>query len=805
MPRTDPLDRYNAKRDFSKTPEPAGKRGKANGNSFVVQKHDATRLHWDFRLEIDGVLKSWAVTRGPSLDPEDKRLAVRTEDHPLDYGGFEGTIPQSEYGGGTVMLWDRGTWAPVEGKSSFDMEKGHLHFTLDGERMKGEWLLIRLKPRSGEKRENWLLRKIDDDFSGYGDVLVERELKSVATGRTMQEIASGKKAGAPKAQLKAAKPPAFEKLQLATLSDHVPDGGNWMHEAKYDGYRALIAIGGGQANLYVRSGLDWSGKFPALIRAAQTLPVGSALIDGEIVVLDANGNPDFSALQEAIMNGRPAPNFFAFDLLQLNGEDLRHLPNIERKEKLRPIITGGKTFHFAEHVLGSGEQLFQAMCKAGVEGIVSKRTDLSYSGRRTTAWLKVKCVQRQEFIILGWTRSNNSARRLRSLLMGAYEDGKLKYAGKVGTGFTGDAIAMLCDELGKIAADKPATEIPPAARRGAHWVKPDLVAEIAFNDITANGILRHASYIGLRKDKLAKEVVKEQPLPLSSTAPPKVTISSRERILFPEVGVTKGDLADYYQEMAGLVLATLSSRPLSLFRCPQGRSRQCFFQKHGAENLGDAIRAVEVTGKDDEIHQYLYVDDSAGLMECVQMGTIEFHGWGCRVSEIEKPDRLVFDLDPDVEMDFKAVIKAALQLKRHLSDMGLSSFPMLSGGKGLHVIVPLTPHAQWPEVADFAKRFATAMAEASPDRYVATMSKAKRKGRIFIDWLRNQRGATAIMPFSVRAREGAPVATPISWNELGEITGGGQFTIADRAILIDRANSKLLAGWCQAAQLLPDV
>ena len=802
----DPLDLYNAKRDFKKTAEPPGNRAPSTrsggkGNSFVVQKHDATRLHWDFRLEIDGVLKSWAVTRGPSLNPDDKRLAVRTEDHPLDYGTFEGNIPKGQYGGGTVMLWDRGSWAPIKGKSAKDLNEGHLHFMLDGERMRGEWLLVRIKGKPEEKRENWLLRKIDDGFAGSSDELVERGLTSVATGRTMQDIAAGKMAPKATTASKAKAPPKFEPPQLATLVDHVPDGGEWLHETKYDGYRALIAVGGGKAKVYTRSGLDWSDKFPRLVKAAAALDVGSALIDGEIIVLDKAGNPSFGALQDAIKKGDPDTLFFAFDLLALDGTDIKKLPNIERKERLRPIIPANGPFQFAEHILGSGEQLLAAICDAGLEGIVSKRADAPYKGKRTQAWLKVKCTLRSEYVIVGWTDSSATKRGFGALLMATKDGKELRYAGKVGTGFNDATITALRGELDAMATDKAAVEIPGAARRGAHYVKPKLVAEIAYGSLTDDGILRHASYIGLRSDKKAKDVKVERAAPVPETR--TVKISNADRVIFPEADITKGELADYFEAMAALVLSTTSGRPLSLVRCPQGRAKQCFFQRHGADNLGDAIRTIDVLGKDGKTRAYMYIEDKTGLLECVQMGTIELHGWGAKAGDIERPDRMIFDLDPDEGLDFEDVRKAAVDLKKQLADLGLVSFPMLSGGKGIHVVVPLTPNAKWPEVTDFAHRFASALAGANPDRYTATMSKAKRKGRIFIDWLRNQRGSTAILPYSVRARPGAPVAAPIAWSEIGTVKGGGHFTLEDQAYLLERASGTLLKAWGVADQPLP--
>lgn len=802
----DPLGLYNAKRDFKKTAEPAGKKAQGKGNSFVVQKHDATRLHWDFRLEIDGVLKSWAVTRGPSLDPADKRLSVRTEDHPLGYGTFEGTIPKGEYGGGTVMLWDRGTWAPIAGKSAKDLDEGHLHFTLQGERMRGEWLLVRIKGKPKEKRENWLLRKIDDEYAGSSDELVERGLTSVSTGRTMQDIAAGKPL--PKVEAidtvkgKVKSVPKFESLQLATLVDHVPDGGEWLHEIKFDGYRALVAIEGGKTKLFTRSGLDCSEKFPRLVEAAADLDVESALLDGEVVVLDSKGHPSFGALQEAIKTGDPDCLFFAFDLLKLNGTDLKKFPNIDRKERLRPIIPVTGAFQFAEHIVGSGEKLLATVCKAGLEGIVSKQADAPYRGKRSQAWLKIKCTLRSEYAIIGWTDSSAAKRGFGALLLAAKDGKALRYVGKVGTGFNDATISSLRQELDAIATDTAAAEVPSAAKRGVHFVEPKLVAEIAYGALTTDGILRHASFVGLRRDKKAKDVTIERAVQLPSAS--EIKISNPDRVIFPEADITKGELAAYYDAMAALVLGTAAGRPLSLVRCPQGRAKQCFFQRHGAEDLGDSIRTINVLGKDGKTRAYMYVENKAGLLECVQMGSIELHGWGAKADDIERPDRMIFDLDPDEGLDFGDVRKASVDIKQKLADLGLVSFPMLSGGKGIHVIVPLRPEAKWPDVTDFAHRFASALAAAEPTRYTATMSKAKRKGRIFIDWLRNQRGSTAILPYSVRARHGAPVAAPIAWSEIADVEGGGHFTLEDRDSLLERSVGKLLKGWGVADQPLPE-
>lgn len=805
--RPDPLERYNAKRDFSRTAEPAGTLAPGNGNGFIVQKHDATRLHWDFRLEVDGVLKSWAVTRGPSLDPAEKRLAVRTEDHPLSYATFEGTIPAGEYGGGTVMLWDRGTWAPVAGKSAADLEAGHLHFILDGERMKGEWLLVRLKPRGKEKRENWLLRKIDDAAAGATDMLTDTALTSVATGRTMQEIAEGapSQRRAPAGRKKrrgSAAPPPFEALQLCTLVDSVPAGAGWIHEVKYDGYRALIAVGGGKATVYTRSGLDWSETFAGIAANAAQLDVGDALIDGEIVAFK-EGRPDFATLKTAIASGGEM-TFFAFDLLRHDGEDLRALTNVERKERLRAVMAGAAPhLQFAEHVAGSGEPLFETMCREGFEGVVSKRADAPYRGKRTQAWLKTKCIRRQEFVIVGWLPSDKG-RGLRSLLLGVHENGELRYAGKVGTGFTADTMADLRTRLDRLARKTPTVAAPRAAVRGAHWVTPKLVAEIAFAETTPDGLLRHSSFLGLRGDKPAEDVVAERPAAAPAPSVSTVKVTNRDRTIFPESDVTKGDLADYYAAIAPAMLPFVAHRPVSLVRCPQGRARQCFFQKHDAGSFGDHVHRVPIREKDGSTEDYLYVDSGDGLVACVQMGTIEFHGWGSQVADVERPDRMVFDLDPDEGLDFAATSKAAEHLKTQLAELGLASFPLLSGGKGVHVVVPLTPQAEWPAVKDFADRFARALAQAEPERFTATMAKAKRKGRIFIDWLRNQRGATAIMPYAARARAGAPVAAPVSWSELRDIDTAARWRVTDREELLARADSRALRGWGVADQHLPD-
>jgi bifunctional non-homologous end joining protein LigD len=833
MAKRVPLDieTYNRKRDFSKTKEPRGRKLKGKGNSFVVQKHDASRLHWDFRLELDGVLKSWAVPKGPSLDPDEKRLAMRTEDHPLDYGEFEGTIPKGEYGGGTVMLWDQGRWIPEPSKDpSKTIEEGHLHFTLEGERMKGEWVMFRLKPRPGEKAEPWMLKKVTDDYAEAddGDALVDNCVTSVTTGRTMAEIAAGEdvwrsnrggqKGGRGKRKASAA-PPAFEEPQLATLVDEVPAGNSWIHEIKYDGYRLLLSVGDGLATAWTRKGLDWSDKFKALVKAAARLPAG-CLIDGEAVALDEKGRPSFQLLQSTLKDQRGANlAFYAFDLLVDRGEDIRKLPNIERKERLAALLEGvSSPILYGDHIIGRGEEMFEAVCKQGGEGIISKKASATYSGTRTRNWLKIKCIQRQEFVIVGWSESDKR-RGFRSLLLAARDGGKLTYSGKVGTGFNAKLIEELMERMQPLAVDKAPVEVPRADRKGAHWIEPKLVAEINYAEFTDDGILRHPSFVGLREDKPAKDVVKEVPkhLTVKETRPKRsktkkkssaedfgIEISSPERVIFPEPGLTKKDLADYYATIEPLIMIDAAKRPMTVIRYPQGTAEKGFFQKHDTGTFGPHVKHIPIMEKDGDTEEYLYFDDIRGLLACVQMGTIEFHGWGSKVDKVEYPDRLVFDLDPDVGLDFAMVKEAALRLKVLLGDLGLKTFPLLSGGKGLHVVAPLDQSRDWPTVKSFAERFTRAIAEAEPKMFTANIRKVERKERIFLDWLRNQRGATAVMPYSARGREGAPVSAPIAWEEIDRYQSGHHFSIRDADELLERASSKLLAGWGKAKQSLPD-
>ncbi len=812
------INAYNKKRDFTKTGEPKGTKARKKGDSFVVQKHDASRLHWDFRLEMEGVLKSWAVPKGPSLDPATNRLAMRTEDHPLGYGTFEGTIPVGEYGGGTVMLWDRGRWIPHPDKDPVKtIEEGHLHFTLEGERMKGEWVMFRMKGRPGEKGEAWMLKKVTDEFANEeaGEALVEQCLTSVTTDRTMAAIAAGddlpaKKGSRSKRSAEMTKP-AFQPPQLATLVDAVPSGPDWLFEYKYDGYRLLLTTNGASATAFTRNGHDWSDKFGTLCDAAAALP-GGCLIDGEAVAIGDNGKPDFGLLQATLKGGGADLTFYAFDLLVDQGEDITKLPNIERKQRLAALLKAVPApIIYGDHVLAKGEALFDAICAEGGEGIIAKKASAPYRGARAKTWLKVKCIRRQEFVIVGW-QASDKRRGFRSLHLAVREGKTLKYAGKVGTGFTAALIESLSETMAPLAVAKPPLDVPRTVLRGSHWIKPKLVGEVAFTEFTANGTLRHPSFIALREDKKASEVVREvaQKLPAKAkqsehptAASVGVKISNPDRVIFPGDELTKNDLADYYAALSPLLLATLGKRPMTLIRCPQGRAKHCFFQKHDTGSMGNAVHHVAVTENDGDVADYLYVSDAKGILQCVQMGAIEFHGWGSRIKPLEKPDRLVFDLDPDVGLDFIKVKDAAVRLRDLLADLGLVTFPLLSGGKGIHVVAPLDQSAAWPAVKSFAERFSRAIAEAEPELFTANIRKNQRKGRIFLDWLRNQRGATAIMPYSARAREGAPVSAPIAWEELDGLEKSAPYSIRDADLLLERAGSKLLAGWGEAKQKLP--
>jgi bifunctional non-homologous end joining protein LigD len=847
------LQVYNRKRRFDRTSEPRGTKARHAGNAYVIQKHDATRLHYDLRLELDGVMKSWAVTRGPSLVPGEKRLAIHVEDHPVEYNDFEGTIPKGEYGGGTVMIWDRGTWEP-EGDPHFGYNKGHLEFTLHGEKLHGRWHLVRMHKREGERQDPWLLIKSEDADARTArdpDILEEKP-RSVVTGRDLDGIAAGravkKKAArksvkadavwhsnreqaksapartiarAPK-RARAAKPrstakraqtalqrkkgadgpdiegarraplPDFIPPCLAELSGKPPTATNWVHEVKFDGYRIQARIAGGKVRLLTRKGLDWTEKFPPVAQALASLPVKAALIDGEIVVESEPGLSSFGALQEALSAGEGAYVFYAFDLLHRDGLDLMPAPLGARKQALKDLLDGmpADTVRFSENFAADGAEMLQSACKLGLEGIVSKRKDAPYRSGRNGDWIKTKCSERQEFVIAGYEASSNDAQAIGALILGYFEDGALRYAGRVGTGYTHKSARDVWRELQPLRTKAPPFGAVPAEerRRKAVWVTPRLVAEIDFRGWTHGTRLRHPSFKGLRTDKPATEVVREakamtKPDPAAAAksavrakAPPAaaaqgVHLTHPERVYWDDVGLTKQGLADYYAAVWDWMAPHVTGRVIALLRCPEGASGACFFQKHAAGGL--EAKHLHLVREDDD--KVIAIDGLDGLLALVQAGVLEVHVRGSSINALGDADRLVFDLDPAPGIDWPVLAKAAREVRERLKALGLESFVKTTGGKGLHVVAPIAP-APWEEVKAFTRAVAFEMASDSPDRFIAVASKQERHGRIFVDYLRNSREATAVCAYSTRARPGAPVSTPIAWSELGALGAANRYT-----------------------------
>lgn len=837
-----PLTEYRRKRHFDRTAEPAGKprARKKTGWRFVIQKHAASHLHYDFRLEHAGVLKSWAVPHGPSLDPTQRRLAVEVEDHPIEYGNFEGIIPEGEYGGGTVLLWDSGTWSS-EQDVDLALATGKLRFQLDGEKLSGGWTLVRMRAKPGEKRHNWLLIKERDAQAqplAEFDVLEERP-QSVSSGRTIGEIAADPKRSwtsnrsqrsQPAATRQArgrrqasARRPAGGKLaalpnrvepQLATLVAAPPAGDNWLHEIKLDGYRIISFVDHGEARLVTRNHNDWTRRFPEIAESLAALEVRQAILDGEVVALLDNGASDFQALQTALSEHRTSPLvYFVFDLLYLDGVDLRSLPLEERKEQLTRLLARHpqSRIRYSGHVVGRGKDVVARSCRLGLEGIVSKRREGAYSSGRSDAWLKTKCSQRQEFVIGGFTDSESTRRGLGALLVGYFNKaGGLVYAGKVGTGFSLKTEQDLKERLkAREQSEKSFVNAVKDERRAStHWVRPELLAEVQYSNWTEAGHLRHPSFQGLREDKPATEVVLERSTPKRAAKskrsraatgkktprkPPRaepvkslstdqlkeldgLKLTHPERVVYPDLGLTKLDLVSYYAEVSEWMLPHVANRPLSLVRCPTGQTGHCFYQKHASAGTPAALQRVVIQEKD-KAEEYLVIHSLAGLLSLIQMGVLEIHPWGSTLDDIEKPDRLIFDLDPDPAVAWPDVITAARELKDRLGDLGLKSFPKTSGGKGLHLVVPIQRRTAWPQAKQFCRAIAMQMAKDSPRRFTANMSKAQRHGKIYIDYLRNDRGATAIAPYSTRSRPGAPVATPLGWREVTPRTRSDQFGV----------------------------
>ena len=866
------LEAYRKKRKFSVTSEPRGRAAPgAGGNRYVIQKHAARRLHYDLRLELDGVMKSWAVTRGPSLDPADKRLAVHVEDHPVEYNSFEGTIPAGEYGGGTVMIWDRGTWHP-DGDPHKGYAKGHLVFDLDGEKLHGRWHLVRMHGRPNERGDNWLLIKAKDGEarSARDEDILEEEPNSTASGRTMEEIAGGKgkkrvwhsnrragRAAEPpqrsqqdfKEELRAlrAKPAAREKApskslhkapargkkkprsntkapspsgggdpkpargallpdfvppSLATLRDAPPSGAAWLHEVKFDGYRIEVRLDRGEVTLLTRNRQDWTHRFKPIAAAVAKLKAETALLDGELVVEDQKGVSSFSLLQTDLKAGRSDRFVYnVFDLLYRDGRDLTGLPLVERKAELQRLLPAKSVgpIRYVEGFDGDGRVIFEHAKRLNLEGIISKLRDAPYRSGRSDNFVKTKAHHEQEFVIAGFSPSAAMPRAIGALTVAYHDGGELRYAGRVGTGYSRDTARDLWQRLEKLRTERPPLAVPKTERRkDVIWVKPDVVVEAEYRGITHDGLLRQAAYKGLREDKAAREVVRERPAaasrgqavrrsagaatvtdrPAAARAPKNDTIAGvrlthPDRVYWPDDGVTKKQLAEYYASVWDWIKPQILGRALSLVRAPEGITGETFFQKHIAANVKGSPLRHSVPGKD---HDVIAVESLADLIALVQSGALEIHVRGSRLDSLETCDRIVFDLDPGEDVSWKEIVAAARETRERLKDLKLESFVKLSGGKGIHVVLPITD-ADWDTAKDFAQKIAFAMAADSSRLYLAKMTKSLRKGRIFIDYFRNSREATSVAAYSTRARPGAPVSAPLSWEQLGRTNAANQYTV----------------------------
>jgi len=833
---------YRAKRDFAITREPAPSKtgGKQRAPIFVVQKHQAHRagLHWDFRLEHGGVLWSWAVRKGPSLDPADKRMAAHVEDHPLNYADFEGSIPEGQYGGGAVELWDRGTWHPLDDPEE-GMRKGELRFTLDGQRLHGRFTLVRLKPRPGSRsrQDNWLLIKGHDEAErkGADAPTIERQASPPTHSRSRRDEPPA--VGAVRGKL-----PQRQAPQLAAVAQDPPDGDGWVSEIKFDGYRLLCWLDHGKVRVVTRNGLDWTDRLPAVAKAVAGLRADTALVDGELAAIDKKGASSFPALQAALSAGKDGTlTLYLFDLLHLDGWDLRECSLLDRKRVLFDLNGWGGMLRYSDHQVGSAAELRDKACGMGLEGIICKQDDAPYRAGRGHGWLKVKCRGREELVVLGWTPPSGSRVGLGSLHVGYYDpQGGLHYAGGVGTGFSDDVLARLSERLAELASDPPKALLMAGdpLPKNINWVRPELIAEVQFATWSGSGRVRQAAYLGLREDKAAEEVVREpadpeaarktvRPHPgdpkaakrgpvvavpprresaiVSARAPKRravtvgnVALTHPERELWP--GITKRDLADYWNAVADHALPGLARRPLAVVRCPEGIGGERFFQKHGHGTLPSAIRQGEA-----DRQPYLVIDDADGLIAMAQISAIELHPWGSTEADPLHPDRIVFDLDPGDDVAFAEVVKAAVDVRHRLQRLGLTSFCRTTGGKGLHVVVPLEPVAHWDTVKPFCRAFAETLSQEQPDRFLSTVRKADRQGRILIDWLRNGLGATAIASYSPRARDGATIATPVSWNDVSQKLAPGKFTLRSVPERLARLRTDPWEGFSSLQQRLPDL
>lgn len=832
------LAHYREMRHFNKTAEPEGKHPKSATTTdhalpFVVQKHAATRLHYDFRLGWRGVLKSWAVTKGPSYVTADKRLAVQVEDHPMEYGGFEGIIPKGEYGGGTVMIWDQGTWEPL-GNVDEDVARGNLKFILHGTKLKGKWVLVRMGGKAArESKPNWLLIKEHDDFDRASDdpAITEEEPNSVITGRDFDDIAGEKdhtwssKSGlqepakdtekdSKKVKSEKLKLPKLSSMQKESFPDFIspavaysvtepPNGENWIHELKLDGYRIQAQIHGSakgksKVRLLTRKGLDWTHRMPEIAEAVSRIAVKDAVLDGEVVVTDSSGLSSFASLQAAFQGKKTGDmTFFVFDILHIDGSNTRVLPLLERKEIVRTLMShllDNTPLRFSEHFQTNGSVMFDEACKLGAEGIVSKLASGKYISGRDRSWTKAKCVLEQEFVIGGYTLPNNGSHGIGALHIGYYEGKTLHYAGKTGTGFSQEVSGQLRDSLEKLKRkESPFVATPADVKRKAIWVDPKLVAQIGFRTWTNDGLIRQSAFKGLREDKPTSEVVKEQALQAkdlnspsdgsSSTASPKkptktavtqktaldVKLTHADKVIDVESGLTKQALAEYYQEIAPHLLPHIAGRPVSIIRCPNGSGEKCFFQRHLNSSLPRGVEGIEITNKEgSETEMYITLSMREALVGLAQMNVLELHPWGSTNEDVEHPDRLIFDLDPDAAIPWPTLVEAALEVKARLKKLGLQSFVKVTGGKGIHVVAPLEPILDWSALKSFAHSFVLKMEKENPTKYLTKMTKAARKDKIYLDYLRNERGATAVAPYSPRARSGMPVSMPLAWSELNE-------------------------------------
>ena len=816
------LVQYWKKRDFKKTKEPSGNKTKTKATttttsvrarqtkalSFVVQKHDASHLHYDFRLEFEGVLKSWAVPKGPSFDPAEKRLAVEVEDHPIDYASFEGVIPAGEYGGGDVIVWDRGTWTS-EKDIAESLKQGRLEFSLKGKKLGGSWVLVRTGRPS--KKPHWLLIKRHDEFAKSHDEydVVAEHPESVKTGHllprdegetrkakrkpTKSVVKADFKAGGKK---KAQKFPGFIAPQLAKFAEAAPQGGDWVHEIKFDGYRALVTLDGKKAKFWTRARNDWTDRYGTLVQEFEKLGskdgsksvIENIIVDGEIVSIDEDGKTNFSQLQNTLSDVRlkgardggksDKENlvYYVFDILWLNGVDLRERPLIERKALLEKLLKTLRSdrIRYSEHWLQEGPDVLRAACEKNLEGIISKRVDATYESTRSGAWLKSKCTKGQEFIIGGYSSPKGGRKGFGSILLGAFDDtNRLRYVGRVGTGFNEATLTSLLTKLKKLKTNESPFEVSLPTERDITFVKPKLVCRIIFGEWTKDKIVRHAVFDGLREDKDASLVKIETE---AKTTTNDFNLTHPDKVLYPDVGVTKKEMAEYYKLVQDRILPHVTNRPLSLVRCPDGAGKECFFQKKLGLAKGKELRSRKLKGKEHD-EEILTIDSVEGLYELVQMGVLEIHNWGCHVPKINKADLIVFDLDPDEGLNWRNVKEAAFELKELLENLNLKTWIKTTGGKGLHIHVPILPEHSFDEIKAFSLSVVQFLEKKHPDRYTSQSAFKKRKGRIFLDYLRNGYGATSVTPYSLRASSTASIAVPIAWSELRGLKGADLFTI----------------------------